>query len=113
MTLLKNEDTGVSITRFVTLEEKQEVIRTVWQTLDGATYMQRYGEPNVTYDITAYVDPTGKQALMAAEDEASLLKIVCKRGTFYGRIVELGKFDRLAGDWFKTELTLAPEVTDS
>lgn len=113
MALLRNEDTGIDITRFITLEEKQSVIRTEWQTLDGRTYLQRYGIPNATYEIVAYVTYVGKQLLFDAEDTAALLKAECKHGTFYGHIVELKDFSRLAGDWHKTTLTLAPEVVDA
>ena len=74
MALLRNEDTGIDITRFITLEEKQSVVRTEWQTLDGRTYLQRYGEPNATYEIVAYVNYVGKQLLFDAEDTAALLK---------------------------------------
>lgn len=112
MALLRNEDTGTDITRFITLEEKQSVIRTEWQTLDGRTYLQRYGNPTVTYEIVVYVNYAGKQLLFTAEDTAALLKAECKHGTFFGHIIERKDFDRLAGDWFKTTLTLSPEVTD-
>jgi hypothetical protein len=112
MALLRNEDTVTDITRFITLEEKQSVIRTEWQTLDGRTYLQRYGEPNTTYEIVAYVNYAGKHLLFEAEDTAALLKAECKRGTFYGHIIELKEFSHLAGDWYKTTLTLAPKVTE-
>lgn len=112
MALLSKEDTGTVITRFISLEEKQSALRIEWQTLDGRTYLQRYGVPNVTYEIVAYVDYAGKQLLLDAEDTAALLMAECKHGIFYGHIVELKDFNRLAGDWYKTTLTLAPEVTD-
>jgi len=41
-----------------------------------------------------------------------LLKVECKHGTLYGHIIELKDFNRLAGDWYQTKLTLAPEGTN-
>ena len=45
MSYLKNADTNTLITRFVSLEEKQEVIRTAQTLLSGGVYIQRIGEP--------------------------------------------------------------------
>lgn len=112
MALLRNEELGIDITRYITCEKKQSVLRAEWQTLDGRTYLQRYGEPNLTYEILAYVTCAGKQLLFDAEDTAALLKVKCKHGTLYGHIIELKDFSHLAGDWYQTKLTLAPEGTN-
>ena len=47
MAYITNVTTGVCISRFVSLEVKQEVIRTTQQLLDGGVYIQRIGEPTV------------------------------------------------------------------
>ncbi len=49
MTELKNMDSGIVITSFVSLKEKQEVIRTIHKTLDGRQLVSRFGEPAVSY----------------------------------------------------------------
>ena len=110
MSYLKNADTNTLITRFVSLEEKQEVIRTAQTLLSGGVYIQRIGEPTVSYAVTAYVNRTGKALLLTAEDTAALLAVSVKHGVYYGRITELSFSERMAGDWFKATLTLAKEV---
>ena len=75
MTELKDMDNGIVITPFVSLKEKQEVIRTLHKTLDGRQLISRFGEPAVSYDITVYVKEDGRQALFSAEDQLFLLKV--------------------------------------
>ena len=110
MSYLKNADTNTLITRFVSLEEKQEVLRTEQTLLSGGVYIQRIGEPTVSYAVTAYVNRTGKAQLLTAEDTAALLSVSVKHGVYYGRVTDLSFSERMAGDWFKATLTLAKEV---
>ena len=110
MSYLKNADTNTLITRFVSLEEKQEVIRTAQTLLSGGVYIQRIGEPTVSYAVTAYVNRTGKAQLLTAEDTAALLSVSVKHGDYHGRVTELSFSERMAEDWFKATLTLAKEV---
>jgi len=112
MALLKNQDTDTSITRFVSLNDKQEVIRTEQRLLDGSVYIQRIGNPMVLYSVTAYVDRMGKTLLQSAEDTAALLEAEVKHGTYHGRITELSFSERMACDWFKATVTLAKEADD-
>ncbi|HBL84684.1 MAG: hypothetical protein A2Y17_11160 [Clostridiales bacterium GWF2_38_85] len=109
MALLKNEDTGTDISIYVSLSTKQEVIRTLQQTLDGNTHIQRIGKPAVTYEVTVYVNDEGKAQLMSAEDTAALLKVVVNSGTYYGRITEMKNFEKLPAGYYKTVFTLAKE----
>ena len=110
MTELKDMDNGIVITPFVSLKEKQEVIRTLHKTLDGRQLISRFGEPAVSYDITVYVKEDGRQALFTAEDELSLLKVTLGNRVYYGRITKLSDFDRISREYFKAEATLAKEV---
>ena len=110
MTELKNIDDGIVITPFVSLKEKQEVIRTLHKTLDGRQLISRFGEPAVSYDITVYVKEDGRQALFTAEDELSLLKVTLGNRVYYGRITKLSEFDRISREDFKAEVTLAKEA---
>ena len=112
MTELKNMDTGIVITSFVSLKEKQEVIRTLHRTLDGRQLVSRFGEPAVSYDITVYVKEEGRQALFTAEDEISLLKVTLGNRVYYGRITKLSDFDRISREYFKAVVTLAKEVDE-
>lgn len=112
MAMLKNEDTGVNITRFVSLTENQEVIRTTQRLLSGAVYIQRIGEPAVSYAVTAYVQEDGKALLMEAENTAALLSVTVRRGTFYGRIIGLSFSGFLADGWVEATLMLAKEVDE-
>jgi hypothetical protein len=112
MTELKNMDSGIVITSFVSLKEKQEVIRTIHKTLDGRQLVSRFGEPAVSYDITVYVKEEGRQALFTAEDELSLLKVTLGDRVYYGRITKLPDFDRISREYFKAEITLAKEVDE-
>ena len=110
MSYLKNADTNTLITHFVSLEEKQEVLRTEQTLLSGGVYLQRIGEPTVSYAVTAYVNRAGKTLLLTAEYTAALLAVSVKHGVYYGRVTELSFSERMAGDWFKATLTLAKEV---
>jgi hypothetical protein len=112
MTELKNMDTGIVITSFVSLKEKQEVIRTLHKTLDGRQLASRFGEPAVSYDITVYVKENGRQALFTAEDEISLLKVTLGNRVYYGRITKLSDFDRISREYFKADITLVKEVDE-
>ena len=113
MALLKNVDTNERITRFVSLSVSQEVIRSTQELLSGEVYIQRIGSPLVSYEVKAYVNRTGKALLLAAEDTPALLEVTVLHGTYYGRITKLKMDDRMAGDWFEAEITLAKEVEDT
>lgn len=110
MALLKNMDSGEHITRFVSLSITQEVIRAVQELLSGEAYIQRIGSPMVAYEVKAYVNRTGKALLLEAEDNAALLEVAVLHGTYYGRIKKLKIDDRMAGDWFEADITLAKEA---
>lgn len=107
MTYLKNKDTNILITRFVSFRKTQDIIRTVQVALDGTEYLTRFGVPTVHYELTLYVDEKAKVALMAAEDSVPLLECSVRQGIFTGRIIELGSFEYLAAGWYKVTATLA------
>jgi hypothetical protein len=110
MTELKNMDNGIVVTPFVSLKEKQEVIRTLHKTLDGRQLISRFGEPAVSYDITVYVKEDGRQALFSSEDQLSLLRVTLGGKVYFGRIIKLSDFDRISREYFKAEVTLAKEA---
>ena len=110
MTELKNMDNSVIITPFVSMKEKQEVIRTIHKTLDGRQLISRFGEPAVSYELTVYVKEDGRQALFSAEDQLSLLKVTLGDKVYFGRIIKLSDFDRISREYFKAEVTLAKEA---
>ncbi len=111
MALLLNRNTGEEITSFVSLLEKQEVIRTIHNTLDGQQYIQRIGEPTISYELTLYVNEQGKQLLMQAENAASLLEARVKLGIFFGRIIKLSDFKKLTAQYYEVTATLS-KVTE-
>ena len=110
MTELKNMDNGIIITPFVSLKERQEVIRTIHKTLDGRQVISRFGEPAVSYDLTVYVKEDGRKALFYAEDQLSLLKVTLGGKVYFGRIIKLSDFERISIEYFKAEATLAKEA---
>ena len=109
MALLLNRDTGESITRFVSLLEKQGVIRTIHNTLDGQHYIQRIGAPTISYELKLYVTEDGKRLL--SEDTASLLEARVKTGIYFGRITNLSDFKRLTSGYYEVTATLS-KVTE-
>lgn len=111
MAKLLNRDTGEEITHFVSLNERQEVIRIIHDTLDGEQYIQRIGKPTVNYELTLYINEQGKQLLMQAEDNASLLEVRVKSGIYFGRITELKEFKKLTAGYFEVSATLS-KVTE-
>ncbi len=110
MTELKDMDNSVIITSFVSLKEKQEVIRTLHRTLDGRQLVSRFGEPAASYDLTVYLKEDGRQALFFAEDRLSLLKVTLGDKVYFGRVIKLSDFDRISREYFKAEVTLAKEA---
>ena len=106
MSYLKNTETSEIITRYVNFRKMQEIIRTVQTALDGTEYLTRFGSPVIHYELTLYVNDSGKVALMTAEDSVSLLECSVKQGVFTGRIIELGDFDYQAAGWYKVTVTL-------
>lgn len=111
MVLFINRDTNEEITRFVSLLEKQEVIRTIHITLDGQQYIQRIGAPTISYDLKLYVTEDGKRLLLQAEDAASLLEARVKTGIHFGRIIKLSDFKRLTTNYYEVTATLS-KVTE-
>ncbi len=111
MALLTNRDTNEEITRFVSLLEKQDVIRTIHITLDGQQYIQRIGAPTISYELKLYVTDDGKRLLSQAEDAASLLEASVKTGIYYGRIIELSDFKRLTSGYYEVTAILS-KVTE-
>jgi hypothetical protein len=111
MTELKNMDNDTVITPFVSLKEKQEVIRTLHQTLDGRRLVSRFGEPAISYELTVFVKKDGKQALFTAEDQLSLLKVTLNDKVYFGRVTKLSDFNLISREYYKAEITLAKEVT--
>ncbi|MDD4688506.1 MAG: hypothetical protein PHE51_02015 [Eubacteriales bacterium] len=107
---LKNMDTDAVITSFVSLKEKQEVILTLHQTLDGRQLGSRFGSPIITYELTVFVKDDGRLLLLSSQDELSLLRVTIHDKIYLGRIIKLGEFDRITREYFKVELTLAKEV---
>lgn len=111
MASLTNLDANIEITKHVSLELSQNQISVIQQTLDGKYHIQKIGAPAVSYDMTAYVSRNGKSLLMTAESSAALMRVSVSHGVYYGRVIKLKFGDRLPGDWFKAEVTLAGEVT--
>jgi len=107
MAKLINRDTNEEITSYVSLMERQEVIRAIHNTLDGNQYIQRIGTPIISYELTLYVDESGKRLLMQAEDLASLLEVQVKNGTYFGRIMELKDFKKLPAEYYEVSATLS------
>jgi len=110
MALLINKDTDETITIYVSLNEKQEVIRIVHKTLDGTQHIQRIGEPTKSSELSLYVNEQGKQLLMQAEDTGALLEATVKSGVYSGRIIEIKDFERLIAGYYKVTAILAEEV---
>ena len=112
MASLINTETSQLITRFVSLEESQELIRASQTFLDGSVYIQRIGNPTKYFTVTAFVDRTGKSLLENAEDTTALLLVSVKHGEYQGRITQLNFSQRMACDFFKATITLAKEVDE-
>ena len=110
MISLLNNDTNEEITKFVSFNVKQEVIRIIHKTLDGNQHIQRIGEPTKSYELSLYVNEQGKQLLMQAEDTVALLQVNVKSGVYYGRITDLKDFEKLPAEYFKTTAILAVEM---
>lgn len=111
MALFINRDTNKEITRFVSLLEKQEVIRTIHNTLDGQQYIQRIGAPTISYELKLYITEVGKQLLSQAEDAGSLLEARVQAGIFFGRIIKLSDFKKLTAQYYEVTATLS-KVTE-
>ena len=112
MAYLINKETNEQITRFVSIATKQEVIRVVHQTLDGVQHIQRIGRAAQSVELTLYVDGTGKEQLMEAEDRGVLLEAGAEPGVYLGRIMQLGAFENLAAGYCKAAVSLALEPED-
>ena len=110
MASLKNVDTKEEITKFVSINEKQEVIRIIHKTLDGVQNIQRIGEPLIGYELNLYVNEQGKQMLMQTEDTGALLEVTVRSGIYSGRITELKDFEKMIGGYYKVVVTLCMET---
>ena len=110
MAELKNVETAEIITPYVSLDTRQEVTRIIHKSLDGKQYIQRIGNPVITYLISVYVNESGKEKLMHAEDSGALLSVTVKSGEYVGRIIELKEFEKLPAGFYKTTAALAVET---
>lgn len=111
MAVLINRDTSEDITHFVSLQEKQDVIRTIHNTLDGQQYIQRIGAPTISYELKLYVTEDGKRLLSQAEDAASILEARMNTGIYFGRIIKLSDFKKLTTRYYEVTATLS-KVTE-
>ena len=98
-----------AITRFVSLDESQEVNRIINKALDGTTYIQIVGKPSVNYQLEVYVDIMGKARLFRAEADCNLLRVSVQSGTYYGRITSLSISKMPPSKYFKATVVLAVE----
>lgn len=114
MSYLKNADTGTLITRYADLNFQYTANTTVQTALDGTEYLTRFGSPTQSYLVTVWVQDAGRDAVMQAADQLSMLEVSVRQGVFHGRIKSLGNFEKIANRWYKAELALssASEVTD-
>ena len=111
MSLLYDETTSTIISCHVSGEVSQDVTQIKSQSLDGTVYLQTLGDPETDIIGSAYVNRTGKAALEAARAGCDLLRVELKHGTYRGRLTDLKFSDRMAGDRFTADFTLAKEVT--
>ena len=109
MSYLKFVDTDKIITRFVNLRTKQERTVIVQTAIDGTEYLTRFGKPVTSYELELYVDEKGKEAVLSAADDLSQLEVSVTLGRFYGRIKEVGEFEKLVTGWYKTMVTLSSQ----
>ena len=114
MAYLKNQETGDLITRYVNFNKTQEVTLTVQTALDGTEYLTRFGSPVYSYGLELFVNEVGKELLMTAFDQLSLLEVSVRLGTFTGRIKNLGEFEQQYYGWYRVDVILSSvsEVTN-
>ena len=114
MAYLKNQETGDLITRYVNFNKTQEVTLTVQTALDGTEYLTRFGSPVYAYELELFVNDAGKELLMTAFDQLSLLEVSVRLGTFTGRIKNLGEFEQQYYGWYRVDVILSSvsEVTN-
>ena len=101
MSYIKIKNTGEVITRYVQSEKRQEETLTVQTALDGTEYLTRFGDPVISYNLTFYVKKSGRDKLLAAFDELTLLEISGREGTYQGRLKELSEFTVLTNEWYE------------
>lgn len=109
MAMLKNLIRGEEITPYVSMVERSTPRQVVATALDGTTYLQSVGQAQTSYQLTAYVQPEGREALDGAWWACDLLEVSVKQGVFRGRITALNYGSRMAQDWYQANLTLAKE----
>ncbi|MEG0778416.1 MAG: hypothetical protein RSE64_08755 [Oscillospiraceae bacterium] len=110
MSLLFDVTASLPITKFVQFERKEEPTQIITKSLDGTVYIQSIGEPERSLVGTAYVTRAGRDALYAAQATGNLISVSVCHGTYTGRITALKIGNRMAGDYFEADVTLALEV---
>jgi len=112
MSCLKNGNTVIS--SYIDLIEKPQRTVSVNTAIDGTEYLTRFGSPTITYEVQAWVNFNGKVLLEAAADSLALITMQVRRGTYTGRIKELGDPEALSYGWFHYTMQIAAnsEVTD-
>ena len=108
--LLRDVSRNVDLSGFATWVRTSTPTMITNTALDGTTYVQMVGEPKVEYAVTAYVTRAQRDALDTSVQNCSLLSCETSKGIVYGRITAQIKYgERLAGDYFKADLTLSEE----
>lgn len=111
MSLLYDETTSAAISYHLSLESSSNITQIKTVSLDGTVYLQTIGSPQTDYTGKVYVDRTGKALLEAAYANGDFLRAEVKHGTYRGRLTDLKFSDRMAGDRFTADFTLAKEVS--
>ena len=110
ISLLRDVDRNIDISSYVTWVQNSTPTMITNTALDGTTYIQLVGDPIVEYKITAYLSRSQRNELDASAANGNLMSCVTSRGTARGRINgKISYGDRLAGDYFKADFTLAKE----
>ena len=114
MAMLKNNETGQDITRFVSFKKAQEVNLTVQTALDGTEYLTRFGRPVYSYELEVHVNRQGKALLEEAADTLAELEVTVRSGVYTGRIKSMEQFEEEYYGWYKTTVVLSAvsEVTE-
>ena len=108
--LLRDVDRNIDVSIYASWEKTSVPTMITNTALDGTTYIQIVGEPVVEYKVTAYLTREQRDILDASAANASLMSCAVSKGTARGRINgKISYGDRLAGDYFKAEFTLAKE----
>lgn len=106
MSELYNLDTGITITPYISVNTDQDLTKVTQRTLDGQYYVQIIGDPAALVNLDVYVSETGKALLMQADATANLLHVMSSKGTFQGRILERGTWEKINRAYYHTTLKL-------